>query len=75
MKSAPVKRLRTNRKVIGAELRELTKLARERQGSLSVTAMCLGAAYALGWIVGGEKPSGKILAAAKGRNYGPEQKP
>lgn len=68
MKSKPVQRLRTNRKMISAELQALTQLASERRGSLTVTAMCLGAAFALGWIVGEAKPSEKILAAANRRN-------
>ena len=48
----PLKRLRTNRKLIAAELKKLSALAKERRFSMSFTAMCLGAAYALGWVIG-----------------------
>lgn len=61
----PAKRLRTNRKLIAAELKHLSDLSAERRGNpLSRTAMCLGAAYALGWILGeSDKPTAQILTA------------
>jgi hypothetical protein len=60
----PLKRLRTNRKLIAAELKALKNFSAERRNSLSCSAMCLGAAYALGWVLGEfDKPTVQIAAS------------
>jgi hypothetical protein len=65
------KRLRTNRKLLAAEIKKLTALsAMKVDNAHSRTAMCLGAVYAIGWVLGEcETPTEKIAAALqKGRH-------
>ncbi len=66
------KRMRTNKKVLSNELQKLTALSNAGPGNEhSRTAMCLGAAYAIGWILGEfDSPSVQILAAVEKKKGG-----
>jgi len=62
MTNTKPKRLRTNRKRIGGELQKLKTLSAERRSSLSCSAMCLWAAFALGWVLGEfDAPTAQIV--------------